>query len=148
MGSSKKKTQVLLEEAFERLVAGQPTHPDLKTKALEGKRLVNFLNVALEADVSRRLIAYEGCPYPEVRGRILAYLASAPTGQATPGLVKALRAEMRELQRQLELRDTYNAELLLELEQLQKSRGGYEIERDNVTNFRTNRRRKENRPPG
>lgn len=139
------KTETQLMEAFDRLVSLKPTNSVLKAKVVEGKRLVNFSNVALEAGVSRRLIAYEGCPYPKVRARVLSYLASAPTVRPSTALVKTLRAEIRELMRQLELRDTYNAELLIELQRLSKERGGNHLEDGKVANFRQDRRRRKNK---
>lgn len=144
----KKDTEALLIAAFERLKAGKPEHPDLKAKARQGRRLVNYSNVALEAGISRRLIAYDDCLYPKVRALIRDYLDSAPRATISQALVDDLRAENRELRRQLELSDTYNAELRLELERLSKSRDGNHPEDETVVNFRRDRRRRDDRPPG
>lgn len=144
----KKDTEALLIAAFERLKAGVPTHPELKIKVRQGKRLVSYSNVALEAGFSRGLIAYEGCLYPRARALIRAYLASAPRAEISQAFVDELRAEIRELHRQIELRDTYNAELLLELERLSRGRNGNHPEDGTVVNYRRDRRRRDDRAPG
>lgn len=145
--AKKKDTEALLVAAFERLKAGKPEHPALKIKALLGKRLVNYFNVALEAGVSRRLIGLENCLYPKVRALIRTYLESAPRATISQALVDELRAENRELRRQLELRDTYNAELMLELERLSRGRDGNHPEDGTVVNYRRDRRRRDDRAP-
>lgn len=139
--SGTQQTEKLLLAAFERLKAGKPEEKSLKEKAIKGKQLVNFTNVAQEAGVSRRLIAHDECPYPNVRALVLAYMASSPRPAASPALIAELRAENRELHRQLELSDTYNAELMLELERLSASRDGKHPEDGVVSNFRQDRRR-------
>lgn len=143
-----KETRKMLLDAFERLKAGKPRHNTLRELALKGRQLVNIKNVALEAGVSRRLIGYEGCPYPDVRALILAYMASSPRPAISQALVDELRGEIRELRRQLELRDTYIAELMLELERLTRGRDGDQPEDDTVVNFRKDRRCRENRRHG
>lgn len=129
-------------EALERLKKGKPRHPDVKEKASTGRILVSFTNVALEAGVSRRLVASDGCPYPIVRASIIAFINSAPKASATASLVRELRAEIRDLKKQLELSDTYNAELLLEFRRISKDRGGNVVEDGVVTKFRKDRRRR------
>lgn len=142
-----KHTEKMLLDAFERLKAGKPRNMALKEKALKGRQLVNFVNVAIEAGVSRSLIAHDGCLYPHVRSSILAYVTSSPKPAVSPALVAELRAEIRDLHRQIELRDTFNAELLLELERLSNDRDGHHPERENVVNFRKDRRRRDERKP-
>lgn len=97
-------------------------------------------NVAIEAGVSRTLIGMKGCRYEALADEIRAYANSHPRAQPSTALIEQLRAELRRVKRQLELSDTYNAELLLELSALRKNRDGNYPEDDVVTNFRRDRR--------
>lgn len=56
-----------LRQAFLRLKEERPKHPDLKELKRNGKLALTFRNVAIEADVSRTLIAHDECDYPEIR---------------------------------------------------------------------------------
>lgn len=137
----KNPAEEALIAAFKRLRDGKPTSDPLKKKAAAGKRLVTVGNVALEAGVSRTLIGLKGCRYEALREEILAYAAQHPRAPVSTALVDDLRAEIRRLKRQLELSDTYNAELLIENATLKKGRGGNYPEVDGVVNFRPDRRR-------
>lgn len=137
--------EVELRAAYKRLRNGNPQNESLKAKAKSGRRLVTISNVALEAGVSRTLIGHQGCRYDALRKEILAFAEHNPRSVVSHALMEALRAEIRFLKSQLELRDTYNAELLIELELYKKNdRGGRHTEDGVVTNFRSDRRRTRN----
>lgn len=140
----KEDVEGTLLAAFKRLKDGKPSNIDLKERARQGKRLVNITNVALEAGVSRTLIGFSGCRYDSLRAQILAYVDSNPRSGPSQALVDDLRAEIRRLRAQLELSDTYNAELLIELAGMKRSRDGQHPEDDTVRNFRQDRRRTRN----
>lgn len=86
------KAEQALYDAFERLKAGKPRNAVLATRALSsGKSLVNITNVAIEAGLSRQLIAHNHCQYPEMRMIILEYVQAARSSGDTLATVKELR---------------------------------------------------------
>lgn len=128
--------------ALKRLQSKKPSHPDLQERARNGRRLINVSTVAREAGVSRTLIGHDGCAYPELRREILAAAAAERPSPPPTRLVADLRAEVRGLKVQIEMKDTYIAELLLELRRLG---GSTDPANGNVIDFRRerqNRRRK------
>jgi hypothetical protein len=104
--------------ALKRLQSKNPDHPDLKERARTGRRLINVSTVALEASISRTLIGHDGCPYPQLRQDILKAASEERPALPPTQLVADLRAEIRSLKEQIEMKDTYIAELLLELQRL------------------------------
>jgi|GEM_PF-4302670 hypothetical protein len=128
--------------AIGRLRARQPIHAALKARAEAGRKLINVSTVALEASVSRTLIGHDGCPYPHLRREVLEAASAETRGTPTSKLLAALRAEIRDLQEQLEMKDTYIAELLLENQRLGGSDNGGS---PNVVDFRK-KRQKARRP--
>ncbi len=137
------RTEQALYEAFERLKAGEPRNKDLKARALAGMPLVNITNVAIEAGLSRQLIAHKHCQYPEIRKMILDYVQAAKNSGSTLATIKELRGRIRELERKLDLRETHLAELVLENNRLRSKYEPNPPQGDNIVNFRRDRRRRE-----
>jgi hypothetical protein len=137
------KAEAALLDAFERLKAGKPRNPNLRARALAGQPLVNITNVAIEAGVSRQLIAHDNCRYPEIRRMIREYIRAAEESGSTGARIKDLRDRIRELERKLDLRETHLAELVLENNRLRSKYEPNPPEGDNVVNFRRDRRRRD-----
>lgn len=137
------KTEQALYDAFERLKEGKPRNRDLKARALAGKSLVNITNVAIEAGLSRQLIAHKHCQYPEIRKMILEYVQAAKNSGGTLATIRELRSRIRELGRKIDLRETHLAELVLENNRLRSKYEPNPPQGDNVVNFRRDRRRLE-----
>jgi len=136
------KAEQALYDAFERLKAGKPRSKALEARALSsGKSLVNITNVAIEAGLSRQLIAHKHCQYPEMRMMILEYVQTAKNSGDTLAALKELRVRVRELERKLDLRETHLAELVLENNRLRSKYEPNPPQGDNVVNFRRDRRR-------
>lgn len=137
------KTEQALYDAFERLKAGKPGNRDLKARALAGKSLVNITNVAIEAGLSRQLIAHERCRYPEIRQMIHEYMLAARNAGGTLATIRELRGRIREMERKLDLRETHLAELVLENNRLRSKYEPNPPQGGNVVNFRRDRRRRD-----
>lgn len=131
-----------VRSALARLKTRSPAHPELAERAASGRRLINISNVALEAGISRTLIGHDACAYPELRKEIIAAAACEPIRQPKTALVADLRATIRTLARQIELKDTYIAELLLELQRLG---GDPSPGEGNVIDFRRRHRKSRSR---
>ncbi|WP_152412159.1 hypothetical protein [Xanthomonas phaseoli] len=90
----KDTTKQQLEDALRRLRDGEPAHPKLRasldSKLGAGKtyNLVSIANVALEAGVSRTLIGYDGCQYPQCerqKGQLRVHQLSRRCARSSPG---------------------------------------------------------------
>lgn len=128
-----------LRNALANLRAGSPQHSSLKARAKEGARLINISNVALEAGVSRTLIGHVNCNYPELRKEILQAASEQSTHHSVTAMRTELRREIRFLKTQIEMKDTYIAELLLEIDRLG---GGTRGSHESVIDFRAKRRQR------
>lgn len=60
-----------LLDAWDRVREGRPRDPELAEQAKQRRLKANPSTVSKEAGVSRTLIGYDGCRYPEVRRKIL-----------------------------------------------------------------------------
>lgn len=108
-------TQEAFEAALGRLVTGQPQHPELKERAAAGRLRVSIVTVAKEAGKSRTLIGHDGCPYPELRKRILGMMEEGPSARKERDLFKKTSARNADLTRRLAVQESIQAALVLEL---------------------------------
>lgn len=131
-----------VREALQRLLLGEPRNEALREKAGRGLNILSISSVAQEAGVSRTSIGHANCPYPELRLEIIDAIAKQKKAPISQKLVDNLRAEIRDLRRQLKLRDVYLAELVLE-GRVEKT-GSFRPtpSGENVTQFRRDRRKK------
>lgn len=143
MTRTKVRNQQRLLDALKRLQARCPTVPALQEALTKGERLVTFTNVALEAGLSRGLIAHQRCAYPAVRAAVSEQMRADAETHITPALVAELRATVRDLEKRLANRDAYNAELAAENTLLRKQLGNDTPTAENVVSFRRDHRRKE-----
>jgi hypothetical protein len=72
-----------LQDAICRILEGAPLDEKLARKASRGKLSLNFVTVALEAGVSRTLIALEDCAYPKIRAQIVSLKSAKVSLQET-----------------------------------------------------------------
>lgn len=101
--------------ALGRLQAGTPTNRELQTRLADGWLRINIATVALESGHSRRLIGYDGCPFPETRDKILRAVTGDPEvkKETLKQEIARLRNSNSELQDKLDIMTTAQAELLI-----------------------------------
>lgn len=97
------KAEHAFMDALDRIVKGEPSHPDLVKKARRGTLKVNVSTVAKEASRSRTLISHEECAYPRVRAAIKAHMAPVLEPRSMAEINKKLRVENAELKRTIRL---------------------------------------------
>lgn len=103
--STRKEMEEYLLEAWTRVKEGRPNNPRLVELRKKGRLKVTISSVAEEAGVSRTLIAFDGCRYPDVRQKILGV---SPAGEDIPVRIKTnmreVNNDLREINRILEQR--------------------------------------------
>ena len=111
------ETEALLRAAFERLVAGTPTHTDLLKLAHRlGRVRVNLASVCKEAGISRGVLGDTDSLYMDLRKEILNYEWKPKTSLEELQLRQVeLENLVSELQDKVDMRDVQNAELLVRL---------------------------------
>lgn len=110
-----------LNAAVDRILANQPKDEALRILADAKKLRLNFSNVAREVPCSRTLIGFESCPYPNVRGRILALMTSE-SARGLADQVARLKEEVAMLNTEIQARDTAYAELVIRVATQQRGR--------------------------
>lgn len=133
--------EIEILESLKRILAGKPNNPDLAERLKRGDSILSIKSVALEAGVSRTLIGFDGCVYPNARQSILEALARAKEGKATDSVVRQLRSEIKELNEGLKRRDAYIAELVIENSRLRERYEPAAQKGSNVTPLRRDGRR-------
>lgn len=96
-GTSKRAPREVVEkdffDAIERLVKKKPFNPKLKRLVAEDRLEINPSTVSLEAERSRTMIGYDGCPLQNVREKILEL--KKPGVIATPRTAREVIARLR-----------------------------------------------------
>lgn len=94
-----------LLDAWARVKEGRPNNPELALRAKQGKLRANPTTVSEEAGVSRTLIGYDDCRYPDVRRKIQGKdVAAEELPVRVPTDMRTINADLREINRTLEQR--------------------------------------------
>jgi hypothetical protein len=94
-----------LLDAWDRVREGRPQNPELALLAKQGKLKTNPTTVSQEAGVSRTLIGYDECRYPDVRLKIQGRKAGTEELPVrVPTDMRSINAGLREVNRTLEER--------------------------------------------
>lgn len=104
--------------ALQRLVVGEPTHPELVRRHGANKLRISYSVVALEAGRSRTLIGHKGCALPGVREEIGAIMERGPSASQARAMLRAAVTRATSLQQQLAMCQNINAALHLEVTRL------------------------------
>lgn len=104
--------------ALQRLVAGEPTHPELLRRHGTNKLKISYAVVALEAGRSRTLIGHKGCALPRVREEIRTIIERGPSATQARTMLRAAVMRVTSLQQQLAMCHSINAVLQLEVTRL------------------------------
>ena len=99
---------------------GEPQNADLKEAAAAGRLRVSISSVAIEANRSRTLIGHDKCPFPDVRQRILKFVAEGPSARQVRRALRSTNQQNAELRRQLAESASIQAALILELNKLKE----------------------------
>lgn len=114
-----------LLDAWERVKEGRPQNPKLIEQAKRGKLKATPTSVAIEAGVSRTLIGYDGCRYPDVRKKILGEDEdeNKDVPVRPPTDMRTINANLREVNKVLEQRFkavlAENAAMIVRMAQLE-----------------------------
>ena len=94
-----------LLDAWARVKEGRPENPKLAVLAKQGKLKANPTTVSIEAGVSRTLIGYDKCRYPNVRQAICEKDAAADQLPVrVPTDMRAINEDLKQINRTLEQR--------------------------------------------
>lgn len=134
-----------LLDAWQRVKDGRPQNPELIEQAKRGKLKTTPTSVAKEAGVSRTLIGYDGCRYPDVRKKVLGKDEDKDVPVRTPTDMRTINANLREVNKVLEQRFkavlAENAAMIVRMAQLETE---YSDKVDEIQRVRARGKRDQN----